>query len=193
MSQIRRACYHGPVVMDIGLIEEIEAAVMMDCEPSPSVIAPLYDRAEVCAPSDRTLNDDISEALDPWGGILSLEEVHAIQRLRGWHRTRHGNVTVDAYWLAETRNVLDSLTLSYGEECDGTIEDFGLGRVTTGKPAKVDREIRAEVLAYLRKYKTCGECNWCHVLRLRDQCDALLDAAGYYGGSRYEAYCKPAA
>jgi hypothetical protein len=29
------------------------------------------------------------------------------------------------------------------------------------------------------------------VLRLRDQCDAILDAAGYYGGSRYEAYCKP--
>ena len=194
MSQIRRARIHGPIAVDVRLIQEIEGAVMLDCEPPPSVIAPLWARAEALewnAPTDSACADDVDSALDPWGGILTLDEIHAVQRLWGWHRARHGRVTVDAYWLAETRNVLDNLTLSYGEECDQAIEDFGLDGVTTGEPAEVDREIRAEVLAYLREYGTCGECNWCHVLRLRDQCDAILDAAGYYGGSYYDAYCRP--
>jgi len=141
MSQIRRECYPGPVVMDVHLIEEIEGAVMLDCEPPPSVIAPLYARHEARlgwnAAPDRTLDEDINEALDPWGGILALEEIHAVQRLRGWHRARHGSVTVDAYWLAKTRNVLDSLTFSYGEECDGTIEDFGLDKVRARKMCSV--------------------------------------------------------
>jgi hypothetical protein len=198
MSRILRASRKGPVSMNISLIEEIEAAVMIDCEPGPSVIAPLFARAEALlewnAPSDPTLDDDVRAALDEWGGVLMLEEVHAVQRLRGWHRTRSGSVTVDACWLAEVRNLLDSLTFSYEEECDQTLKDYGLDRVRpvdTLPDGPDGPEVRAEVLVYFRKYDSCGECNWCHVLRLRDQCDAILDAAGYYGGSRYEAYCKP--
>lgn len=199
MSPINRACQPGSITIDIGLIQWIESATMVDCEPSPNIIAPLVARCEarlgLDAPDDPALDGDIDKALDPWGGILYLQEIHAIQQLRGWHRSRYGRVTVDAARLAEVRNVLDGLSLSFGEECDQTIEDYWLDRVRSDGKYRTGPdgiEVRAEVLAYLRKHGSCGECSWCHAVRLRDECDSILDAAGYYGGSRYEAY-KPKA
>jgi hypothetical protein len=185
MSQINRPCVHGPVTIDIGLIEAIEGALIIDEAPGPDVIAALVARADAeydarrDPAANKQLVEDAREALDCcW---LSLDEVHAVQRLRGWHRARYGGVTVDAYWLAAVRNVLDGLTLSLGEECEGELRQLDW-------PGAY--EIHAAVIKSMIRTGRCSECQWCTVLRLRDEVDAILDAAGYYGGVYYEAYCR---
>lgn len=198
MSRILRSPVRGPVTVTVRLLEEIEAVTAADCELPPSVIAPLAARAEAARSSppaaDPALEEDIETALGRYGGVLHLDEIHAIQRLRGWHRTRHGNITVDAYWLAETRNVLDTLTFD-GEECDQVLGEYGLDRVTAGPgvtPAYdgFARE-RARILQALAETGSCGVCAFCRELRLRDECDTILDNAGYDGGHCYRAYALP--
>jgi hypothetical protein len=108
---------------------------------------------------------------------LDPGEAEAVRRLRGWHRTRYGSVTVDAFWLADVRNFLDDL-LGLGSECDEEL-----------KAAEYDRALYAKVKARITEDGYCGDCQWCRSLSLRDQCDTILDAAGYDGGSRYRAYC----
>ena len=185
MSQISRPCMHGPVTIDIGLIEAVEAALMIDEAPGPDVIAPLMARvdADRDAYRDPEANErlvaDTLEALDCcW---LRLGEIHAVQRLRGWHRTRYGRVTVDAYWLTDVRNVLDGLTLSLDSECEDELRQLDW-------PGAYG--IHSEVIKSMIRTGYCGECQWCSALRLRDEVDAILDGAGYYGGSYYEAYCR---
>jgi hypothetical protein len=179
----------GAVVIDVRLLDEVEAAFLIDCSPPPSVAAPLYQRKYAYedtwpepAPDDPTLEDDTREAFD--GSFADLEETHYVQQLRGWNRARHGRITVDARWLTAVRNALDGLTLSLDEECERELDhlDYPDGY-----------ELRAEVTKSMLRTGTCGECQWCTSLRLRDECDAILDAAGYHGGTYYEAYCRDAA
>lgn len=201
MPPIRRPREHGPIIISVRLIEKIEALTAIDCEPPPSVIAPLMARVEANWDAgqnpehDDELVADTEKLLADYGSWLYPEEIHVVQRLRGWHRTRYGRVTVDAYWLTAARNLMDSLTLSLGEECDETLREYGLdrvgGRITFDPSAYPGgREIRAEVLKSMRETGGCGDCKFCIALRLRDECDSILDAAGYYGGSYYEAYAR---
>lgn len=183
MSQIRRPCIHGPAVIDVGLVDEIEGTLAIDCAPPPGVIAPLVARvdahydAHTDPERDKQLVEDAREALDcEW---LSLDEIHAIQRLRGWHRARYGKISVDAYWLAAVRNVLDTLTLSLDSQCDETLRELKY-------PGNED--LLADAKRSMRRTGRCGECQWCTVLRLRDETDSALDAAGYEGGVYYRCY-----
>lgn len=181
MSPVSRQCIHGPVSIDMGLLWAIEAAVGIDEAPPPSVIAPLVARVDIELDACRNPEDNdqlVSDALAAMDGCwLRLEEVHAVQRLRGWHRQQYGRITVDAYWLADTRNVLDGMTLSLGSECDEELAQ-----------AEYDPDLQAQIAARMKADRGCGECTWCRCLDLRDQCDAILDKAGYDGGSRYRAY-----
>lgn len=165
MSPVTRACIPGPVVIDVNLLHLIEAALMMDTAEPPGVVAPLAAQEWDERP-DTCVHD-----------LLDADECHTVQRLRGWHRTRYGRIKVDAYWLAATRNLLDALTLSLGSECDYMLQQVGY-----------DPELHAEIKARMDADRGCGDCLWCQCLDLRDQCDEILDAAGYDGGSRYRAY-----
>lgn len=163
---------HRTVAIDVALIDEIENALSVDCCPSPDVIMPLMWRQEALdsrswprpAIPDLRLEDDIRKALD--GGWLHLEEIAAIQRLRGWNRARRGTIVVDAFHLRDVRNVLGNLTLSLGSECDDQLAQLDY-------PEAAD--IREQVKARLAKDGTCGECLWCQVVRLGDECQDALD------------------
>jgi len=173
--------------IDVRLLQDIEEATMIDSEPPPSVIAPLVARLDAerngfwrrVDMSDE-LAEDIHNALDPYGAFLDLEEIHAVQRLRGWNRARYGSITVAARWLTAVRNLLDDLTLSLGDSCEDEFQEIS---------QEHEWDLYVQVAARLFAGKTCGECNWCTALRLRDECDTALDAAGHEGGIYYRVYC----
>lgn len=175
-----RPCVHGTATIDVSLLEEIEGTLAIDCAAPPDVIAPLIARARAHEDArrdpehDEALCADVRKVMD--GEWLHVEEIHAIQRLRGWHRARYGRITVDAYWLADVRNVLETLTMALGSTCDEEIEELRY-------PGNEDILATAEALMEATGY--CGECRWCTVLRLRDETDRALDAAGYEGGVYY--------
>jgi hypothetical protein len=184
MSQIRRACGPGSVVIDVGLLQHIESAFWLDCAPPASKIARLIEIVERVGRREAERYPALVHAWEAASDcmLLTVDEIYAIQRLRGWHRQQYGNITVDAYWLAEVRNVLDTLTLALGNECDEELAQ-----------AKQDgAEWYAEMQARMDRDQGCGDCQWCQALDLRDRCDAILDAAGFHGGSRYRAYSKAA-
>lgn len=184
MGQIHRPRIHGPAVIGVSLLDEIEGTLCIDCMPPPSVIAPLMARADAHHDENRDPEDDRQLVADTLrvldGEWLHLEEIHTVQRLRGWHRARYGAITVDAWWLAATRNLLDNLTLSLGSECDETLRELAY-------PGNED--LLAAAKRQMARTGYCGECQWCTVLRLRDETDTALDAAGYEGGVYYRAYC----
>lgn len=181
MSPIHRPCEHGNVTIPVSLLQHIESAFWVDTAPPPDVIAAIVARI-----------DAEGARLNPWASpeleeaarkatdcqILNVDEIHAVQQLRGWHRQRYGNITVDAWWLTAVRNMLDSLTLSLGEECDEMLRE-----------AEYDPELHAQIKARMDRDQGCGDCQWCQALDLRDRCDAILDAAGFDGGTYYRAYC----
>jgi hypothetical protein len=182
MSPVHRACEPGHVTIDVGLIQHIESAFWVDTAPPPDVIAPIVARIDAESARVNWVSPELEEAARKAtdGSLLDIDEIHAIQQLRGWHRQRYGNIVVDAYWLAAVRNVLDTLTLALGSECD-----------TELKQAKADGgDWYPEMQARMDREQMCGECQRCQAMDLRDRCDAILDAAGFHGGSRYRAYCK---
>lgn len=198
MPPIHRPEHHGSVRIDVSLLERIEELAEIDCAAPPDVIASLWARAEAAAAAGRNpeydlvLTAETQEALD--GHWLSLWETHAIQRLRGWSRARYGLITVDARWLSAVRNVLDDFTLSFGDACDETLREYGIDAVRSDAARDTSHwpgfaDVRAEVLASMAKHRICGECTWCRALLLRDEVDAVLDAAGFDGGVYYRAYC----
>jgi hypothetical protein len=180
------------ITVDIRLIQEIEEATGMDCVPPPEVIAPLAARAMAHRFAwrnpwlDDELQDDIRKVVDSYGCILDLEEIHAVQQLRGWHRARYGTVTVPVRRLAAVRDMLGDLQHSLNDECRDTLEEFGLSRVTLASAVDLAdreypsfREARADVLASMAAGEDCcGECEWCWVRRLHIECAAILAAAG---------------
>lgn len=146
-----------PVQIDVSIVQWIEGALCVDCCPS---------RDEV-------------EAL---GGWLQLYELRAIQQLRGWHRLRYGSITVPRDRLEAVSDVLGYLLVNaLDSECDDTLKDLDLYRI--GPPPRhsvPDRywaahvRERASVLKLMTEREMCGECTWCQVTRLRDQCDDIL-------------------
>lgn len=179
------------ITIDIRLVQEIEAALNMDCAPPPGVIAPLAARAGLnlpywrYVPYDDQLEQDSRNARQKYGTWLELEEIHAVQRLRGWHRARLGNVTVTWRQLDDVCDVLGGLRASLDDECDQTRIEYGINRVaveSTDESARREwrdfRDIRSQVLASLvTDDETCGECNWCWIRRLHVTCCAGLAAA----------------
>ena len=172
--------------IDIGLIQHIEGVLCADCAPPREEIEALHERVEACydrhedPDRDAQLVEDTNKALD--GGWLRLYEVRPIQQLRGWHRVRYGNVTVSRGILAQVARVLDGLTMALSEECDEILAEYDLHRV--GPPSRHPvpdqywtqhvRE-RAAILKQASQSRSslyrCGECTWCQVIRLRDQCE----------------------
>ena len=176
------------VTIDIGIIDWIDSVLCMDLAPPRGVIEALHDREQAHydawtnPDADDQLVEDIRKALD--GGWLQLDEVRAFQRLRGWHRVRYGNVTVPREHLADAAYMLGCISSDYADECDQTLEDYGLSRVgppedpywVTGPhwPSRI-RE-RAGVLKSMAERGTCGECTYCQIVSLREQCYAILNA-----------------
>ena len=78
--------------------------------------------------------------------------------------------------------MLDNLTLSLEGECEEMLEEYGLSRVGVIPQFPVPpqwqsahvRE-RAAILKSMQETDTCGECQWCQALRLRDRCDGILE------------------
>lgn len=176
MPQVLRAGDRGPVTIDVRLLEEIEAALTMDTAEPRSKVAPVATkiREELDAGRDPGFNADLvaeSRGVHDWLGVL---EVDAIQRLRGWHRARNGNITVEAEYLADARNILDYVTLAAEQSCEQMLNQ-----------AEFDPELHAQIKALIDAGKPCGECEWCVAIMLRDRIDELMDAAGFYGGSYY--------
>jgi hypothetical protein len=189
MSQIHRpwppACRQ--VRIAARLLQEMEELACMDDVPPPDVVAPLWARREALRapwpgrrPADPELEADNRAAL---GGWLDLEEAHVLQRLRGWNRARRGAILVDARWLTAARNVMDNLTYSFEDRCEDEIEDLRAEGEYAG-------ELLAKAEVRVALHGTCGECDFCRALDLRDECDRLLDAAGFDGGVYYHAYAR---
>lgn len=167
------------VVVDVGFIQHIECALAVDCADSPSIVAPLIERdrsrRSLTDAEQRALDAEIDRARD--GSWLELWELHAIQRLRGWHRVRYGSVTVDRDTLADVCRVLDVLTCALGNECDETLCEVGVDQVRVAPVADTEfwpANWRGLVLASMRETGYCGDCLWCQVCRLYDQCREIL-------------------
>src|SRR5690242_17350894 len=98
MGVINRWDAHGKITIPVFLLQQIESAFWMDCAPDASKIARLVAIIERVgyrnAYNYPALAYAIREAED--GLLFDLDEVYAIQRLRGWHRQRYGDIVVDA-------------------------------------------------------------------------------------------------
>lgn len=166
--------------LDIRVLDELEDVLALDLAPSPSVIMPLTWRQEAQEgwprpePDDR-LEDDIAKALD--GEWLYLEEIAAIQRLRGWNRAQCGTILVDTGRLLAVSRVLGNLSMSLDSECDDQLRQLDY--------EGVEGDVRAAVTAQLAADGTCGECQWCTVRRLWAECDKAIDRTGLERGVYY--------
>lgn len=172
--------YHeGPVKVDAHLLTELDWLLDMDTAAPREVVAPL---AAQLRDHKRDTDLDYEHRTEGVHDYLTVLEVDAMQRLRGWHRLRHGTLTVEARWLAEIRNALDLLVLGgYGVECEDYLSELDYD------PAE-----RAIVKAAVDADKPCYRCEHCQYCVMTDRLDVLLDAQGFVGSPNYQAYAKPA-
>jgi len=163
MGQVIRM-HHGPAKVSASMLTELDWLLDMDTAAPRNIVKPLADQLRDHH-RDLRLDTDIqcSEGIHDYLRVLAVD---AVQRLRGWHRLRHGTITVEARWLCEVRNLLDSLLYSWGIEC----EDYATGLGPTEA---------AIVQAAIEQGRTCTRCPWCQFLVMRDRIDALLDAQGF--------------
>ena len=192
MGQILRH-HNGVARIDAHLLTDIEWVLDADQAAPRSFIAPLAAavRDQVANGADPETDPDLvaavrSRDIHP---LLRLLEVDALQRLRGWHRLRHGSIRVDAGALSDIRNTLATLTLAVaGESCEDLADELerelGYDDTHAGDLAHELAYVRARLAAGQR----CLRCLNCQYLILRDRIDAALDAQGFYGGAYYEAY-----
>lgn len=178
MSPVTRM-HHGTARIPAQLLDDIDGTLDMDLAVPRAVVKALADRVREHRANWRNPDhdDDLVAAVQatPVHDYLSLMEVDAAQRLRGWHRLRHGTLTVDAEALSDVRNVLDGLTLTW-TGCEENAE---------GNPYGYDDAELAYVQAQLEKGHICYRCTWCQFLILRDRIDYLLDAQGFTDRSPY--------
>lgn len=176
MPQIQRWS-SGTLPIPVWLLEEIEHTLNMDAAASRAEVI-----AAVAANKDTEVHD-----------LLHVDEVDAVQKLRGWHRARRGTIVVDAHDLSRVRNLLDTLTYDTAE-CEDHLEE--LQHELEGVPANDRHSAHADDLETLIRFvepaikarEACGQCEKCRVLALRDLVDELMDAAGLPGGIYYETY-----
>lgn len=177
MPQILRH-HTGTAAVDARLLADVDWVLDMDSAAPPGQVAPVAARVQACLAAGEDPERDPTLAAAgraEWHDYLRLLDVHAVQRLRGWHRSRHGQVTVDAGRLAEVRNVLDGETFAR-LGC----EDFLSG----GGWPDGDPE-RAAVAAAVAAGDMCYRCGRCQAVVMRDRIDAALDAAGHTGRSAW--------
>lgn len=185
MGQIQRM-HHGPVNVDIRLVDDVEWVLSMHSAEPPEVVRRLVEQMQRYADQpervDQVLRDrwyasgmeDVHDFLEPW-------EVYVVYRLRGWHRLRHGTVTVDARWLCEVRNLLDGLALSWND-CEVYAADLGWDE--GGPELLIVKRAVAEG-------RLCWRCERCRFVVVRDRIDVALDRQGFDGGAYYEHYARP--
>jgi hypothetical protein len=163
MGQVTRM-HRGPAKISAFMLTELDWLLDMDTAAPRGVVKPLADRLrDYHRDPDLDMNIQCSEEIHDYLRVL---EVDAVQRLRSWHRLRHGTITVEARWLCEVRNLLDSLLYSWGIEC----EDYATG-LDSAEAAIVDPAIEQD--------RRCNRCPWCQFLVMRDRIDVLLDAQGF--------------
>lgn len=166
------------VDIDVGFLLNVECTLAVDCAESRDVIVPLIERdrshRSLTDAEQRALDTEIDRATD--GSWLTLWELYAIQKLRGWHRVRYGSITVDREALRSVCRVLGDLTCALGSECDETLREIGVEqvRIEEVKDPEWLAPWRGEVLAKMRATGYCGDCLWCQVCHLHDQCFAML-------------------
>jgi hypothetical protein len=173
--------YHeGPVKVDAHLLTELDWLLDMDTAAPRDVVAPLAAHLR-----DYHRDTDLDYEHNHVEGVhdyLTVLEVDAMQRLRGWHRLRYGTLTVEARWLAEVRNALDLLVLGgYGEECEDYLSQLDYD------PAE-----HAIVKAAVDAGERCYRCEHCQYVVMTSRLDVILDAQGFVGSPNYQAYAKPA-
>lgn len=174
MSPVTR--YHrGTARIDAHLLTELDWLFDMDQAAPRSTVKAIADQITERLRQSGAVYDDVwkmDEAEDEAEGVhayLTVQEVDAVQRLRGWHRLRHGPIDVDAGALSEVRNLLDRLTQSWA----------GCEENADGNPYSYDDAELAFVQAQLRKGEICYRCVWCQFLIMRDRIDYLLDQQGF--------------
>lgn len=174
MGQILRH-HKGPVSIPVSLLIELEWLLDMDTAAPRSVVMPLADQLRDYD-RDMVHDDDLNHTVVH--DYLTVLEVDAMQRLRGWHRLRYGTITADAQWLSVVRNTLDGLLIDgYGEDCEEYVSQLDYD------PAEL-----ALVAAAIGRGESCYRCERCQYSVMEDRLDALLDAQGYVGLSYYLAY-----
>jgi hypothetical protein len=168
----------GPefAALDVGVLQEIEGILCLDVMPDPGVILPLADREQSRGwQADDSLDDDLRKALD--GEWLHATEIAAFQRLRGWNRTRYGQVKVRTEHLLEAVSVLGTLlTGAFDVECEETLRELDC----PGNEAEL-----AAAKALMEATGHCGDCNYDRLCALQDRCNAALDATGIERGIEY--------
>jgi hypothetical protein len=180
MSPVTR--YHrGTARIDAHMLTELDWLLDMDQAADRATAEPIAAQIAALLRQPGAVYADVCH-LDEAEGIhdyLTVQEVDAVQRLRGDHRAGSGPVDVDAGALSEVRNLLDRLTMSWQgceENADGNPYDY--------PPAEL-----AYVRAQLAKSppEICYRCTWCQFLIMRDRIDYLLDQQGFTDRNAYIA------
>lgn len=176
MSPVTRH-HHGTARVGAGFLDEIDLVLDMDHAANRTAVEALAEQIKETLQRPGAVYADVCH-LDEAEGIhdyLTVQEVDAVQRLRGEHRAGSGLVDVDAGALSEVRNLLDRLTMSWQgceENADGNPYDY--------PPAEL-----AYVQAQLAKGEICYRCTWCRFLIMRDRIDYLLDQQGFTDRNAY--------
>ncbi len=179
MSPVTRY-HHGTVRINAHLLTELDQLLDMDQAAPRGKVLPVAAQITERLRQPGAVYDDVWR-LDEAEGVhdyLTVQEVDAVQRLRGWHRLRHGPIDVDAGALSEVRNLLDRLTQSWTgceDNADGNPYDYGSAEL-------------AFVKAQLAKGEVCYRCTWCQFLIMRDRIDYLLDRQGFTDRSPWIDY-----
>jgi hypothetical protein len=178
MGQISRM-HTGPVTVPDRFLDELDWLLSMDSAAGRDVIAPLADevRARIEAGDDPAEDAEFVARVNkihvhPY---LRLCEVDAVQRLSE-SQIDIGNgtgVTVEAHWLGEVRNVLDSLVHTWAG-CEDYAEELTPG---SDEFVLVNRA--------LDRGEKCFRCGVCQFTAMADRIDAFLDEQGYVGDAYY--------
>lgn len=176
MSPVTRH-HQGTARIDAYMLTELDWLLDMDQAAPRNTVAGIAHDIAALLRKPGAVYADVWK-LDEADGIhdyLTVQEVDAVQRLRGWSRLRHGPVDVDAGALSEVRNLIDRLTMSWQgceENADGNAYDY--------PPAELPF-----VKAQLAKGEICYRCTWCQFLVMRDRIDYVLDRQGFTNRSPY--------
>lgn len=158
----------GTVPIPAALLWELWYALDMDYDATAErdVVVALMAQHR-----DRVDNGGVEidvESVHEW---LTVGEVDALYRLRGWHRQRHGTIVVDTAALCDVRNVLELLLVNGdGMGCADLAAELAQAPSCADEHAIVAAAVAVDVLCH-----RCQSCGW---RLLADRIDVHLDAAG---------------
>lgn len=188
MGQILRH-HQGQLALAPGILEDLENTLAVTDGPTREELAPIMERAAAlrAAGQDPHEDPDLNRARLALEGhwALNLADLYSLHQLRRTATISGEHVLVEAAWLSDVRNALDSLLINWDASCRDLLEELTSERDTSG--------MRTAVAAAVAAGTPCAHCEHCQFCRLRDRLDAALDSAGFYGGAYYQAYVRAAA